>query len=310
MTVGFIGLGNMGLPMARNLLKKGFELHVHTRTRSKAESLEGDGARIADSPAALAARADVVLACLPDPSASKEVFLGGRGIASAARPGQILIDHSTVGPELSRACHRAASEKAAHFLDAPISGGPGGAQAGTLTIMVGGDESAFERSLPVFRALGDTVVHMGGPGAGSVSKLVNQILVGVHTIASCEALLVGTRWGIDPEKLAPVLMGAWGASRMLERNAPLIARREFGRSASPIRNIVKDLEIALELANQMACVLPATNQAARLNRAAADTGMAALDLAAVYQLLEREAATSVTDSPDGVPANRSQGEEI
>lgn len=308
MTVGFIGLGNMGLPMARHLLKKGFELHVHTRTRAKAESLEGEGARIADSPADLAARADVVLACLPDPSASEEVFLSGRGIASAARPGQILIDHSTVGPELSRACYRAASQKAAHFLDAPISGGPGGAHAGTLTIMVGGDERAFDRSLPVFRALGDTVVHMGGPGAGSVSKLVNQLLVGVNTMASCEALLLGIRSGIDPEQLGHVLMGAWGASRMLERNAPLIAKREFGPSPAPIRHFVKDLNLVLGLAERMGLALPATTQAARLNRAAADAGMAALDLAAVYQLLEREAVTSVPDSPDDVPANRSQGE--
>lgn len=287
MSVGFIGLGNMGLPMARTLLGKGFELHVHTKMRFKAEALEGEGARIADSPADLAARADVVLACLPDPSASEEVFLGRRGLASAARPGQILIDHSTVGPELSRACYRAANDRGAHFLDAPISGGPAGAAAGTLAIMAGGDESAFERSLPTLRALGKTIVHMGGPGAGSVTKLVNQILVAVNTLASCEALLVGIRSGLDPEKLDRVLKGAWGASRMLERNAPLIASRDFGPSAAPIRHFVKDLGLALELSAQMGLSLRATKEAALLNRAAADAGMASHDLVAIYQLLER-----------------------
>lgn len=287
MKVGFIGLGHMGLPMASNLLRKGFELQVYARTRSKAEALAGEGARIADSPADLAGRTDLVLACLPDRSASEEVFLGRHGLASAARPGQILIDHSTVSPKLSRACYRAASERGVHFLDAPISGGPAGAEAGTLAIMVGGDESAFERSLPALRALGDTVVHMGGPGAGSVTKLVNQILVGVNTLASCEAMLLGIRSGIDPEKLAQVLMRAWGASRMLERNAPLIASREFGPSAAPIRHFVKDLGLALEMGEKMGFSLPATKQAALLNRTAADAGMASHDLAAIYQLLEQ-----------------------
>lgn len=289
-TVGFVGLGHMGLPMARNLARKGFELHVYNRTRAGAEALAADGARIARSPADLATRADVVLACLGETAASDALFLGEEGLATRARPGQILIDHSTVGPELSRACHRAARERDAHFLDAPVSGGPGGAEAATLTIMVGGDAPAFDAALPVLQALGRTVVRMGGPGAGSATKIANQILVAAHTLASCEAMLVGIRSGIDPDALARVLMSAWGASRMLERNAPLVAGRAGGSSETPIRHFVKDLGLALEWGDRLGLRLPATEAAARLNGQAAAAGMASHDLSAVYRLLERKEA--------------------
>ena len=287
MKVGFIGLGHMGMPMARNILKKGFELHVYNRTRSKAESLAAQGATMADSPADLTRRVDIVLACLADIPASEEVFLGKNGIVIAARPGQILADHSTVDPETSGKLYQAAKRKGAHFLDAPISGGPGGAEAATLAIMIGGDEQAFRQALPVFQALGQTIVYMGGSGAGTATKLVNQMLVGVHTLASCEAMLLGIKLGVDTKRLAQVLMASWGASRMLERNAPFIIQREFGPSAAPIRNLVKDLGIIAELGEKMGLSFPSMKQAERINTMAADHGLASHDLTAIYQLLEQ-----------------------
>ncbi|MFQ5743144.1 MAG: NAD(P)-dependent oxidoreductase [Acidobacteriota bacterium] len=290
MRIGFIGLGNMGMPMARNLLAKGFDLHLYNRTRSKAESLATEGAMLAASPAELAGRVDIVLTCLADIPASEQVFLGEEGIFSGARPGQVLADHSTVDPGTSRKLYQVAEGMGAHFLDAPISGGSAGAEAGSLTIMVGGEEAAFREALPAFEAMGESIVHMGGPGAGTVTKLANQILVAVHTLASCEALLLGIESGVDAEKLTGVLMSAWGASKMLERNAKLISKRQFGPSAVPIRNLAKDLSIIVELGERMGLALPATKQADLIHRMATEHGMALCDFAAIYQVLEQRTA--------------------
>lgn len=286
MKIGFIGLGRMGMPMATNLLKKGFELHVFNRTRSKVESLAFPGLKIADSPADLARRVDIVLASLANVSASHEVFLGKNGVVSAARPGQILVDHSTVDPETSRKVYNAAEQIGAHFLDAPVSGGPEGAEAASLSIMVGGGQSAFQKALPVFRSMGKTIAHMGGCGSGTVTKLATQILVGVHTLASCEAMLLGIKSGVDPEKLARVLGTTWGSSKMLERNASFITRREFGPSAVPIRNLAKDLGIIVELGEQMGLSFPSAKLAESINRSAADDGGVLNDITAIYQLLD------------------------
>lgn len=285
MKVGFIGLGNMGQGMADNVLRRGFALHVFTRTRSKIEAMKAKGAVGGDSAAQLTREVDVVLACLPDVRTVSEVFL--REVVPAARPGQILVDHSTVDPSTSRTIHKAARERGAFFLDAPISGGPEGAQAGTLAIMVGGDAQAFKKALPVFQAMGKTVVHMGPPGAGSITKLVNQLLVGVHTLSSCEALLLGIKAGVNPEKLVEVLKNAWGYSRMLERNAPYILKRQFGPSAAPLRNMIKDMAIVARLAKDLQIALPATAATERLFAVTDERGMAEQDLTALYQLLER-----------------------
>ena len=285
--VGFIGLGNMGIHMARNVLKAGFDLTVWNRTRSKAEQLAREGARVADTPADLARAVDVVHLCLASPQANEAVFFGDGGLMSALGPGQVVVDHSTVSPDDSRRWAREAEARGASFLDAPISGGPSGAEAGTLAIMVGGPEPAFQRVLPVLRAMGKTISLMGPNGAGSVTKLVNQVLVGVHTLASCEALLLGIKGGVDPGKLMEVLRGAWGYSRMLERNAPFIVERRFGPSAAPIRNMVKDLGIILDMARRMGISLPATEVTDRLNRRASQESKAEHDITALYEYLER-----------------------
>ena len=284
--VGFIGLGNMGGPMARNVLRAGFELVVWNRTPSRSGELVREGARIAGSPAALAGEVDLVLACLADIPASLEVFLGAGGVLSAARKGLVLADHSTVDLETSRRIHHAAAERGASFLDAPVSGGPRGAAEATLSIMAGGDAAAFERALPVFRAMGKTVLHLGGCGAGTVTKLVNQLLVGVHTLAACEALALAGRAGADLRKVLEILANSWGQSRMLERNAPPILAREFGPSNVPLRNLVKDLEIIVGLGEDLGLSLTAASRAREAYGTLAREGKELWDISAATLLVE------------------------
>lgn len=286
MRVGFIGLGNMGQGMAHNVLNAGFPLTVFTRTHAKIDKMEAAGARGASSPAQLTREVDLVLACLPDLATVEEVFLADDGVVAAAQSGQILVDHSTVGPATSRRIHEAARRKGAFFLDAPISGGPEGAAAGTLAIMVGGDAEAFAKAKPVFGAMGKTVVHMGPSGSGAVTKLVNQLLVGVHILSSCEALLLGAKAGLPTDKLVAVLKDSWGASRMLERNAPYIMKREFGPSGAPLRNMAKDMAIVAELAKDLGVPLPTGLAAERVFAWANANGLASRDLTALHVLLE------------------------
>ena len=184
MTVGFIGLGNMGQGMADNLLEKGADLTVFTRTRTKIDAMIDRGAKSATSVADLTQNVDVVLVCLPDVKTSRDLLLGDDGVIANTRPGQVVVDHSTVDIATSRACAVAAEEKGVHFLDAPISGGPGGASGGTLAIMVGGSEDGFETAREYFDKMGANVKLMGPSGAGTAMKLINQLLVGVNTVAA------------------------------------------------------------------------------------------------------------------------------
>lgn len=287
MHVGFIGLGNMGGPMAANVLARGFDLTIYNRTKAKTGELASKGARVADSPAELTRAVDIVLTCLSTIEASLEVFLGEGGVVAAARPGQILVDHATVDQRTSRKVYDAAREKGVSFLDAPISGGPGGARDATLAIMVGGDEAPFGSARPVFEAMGKTVLHMGACGAGTATKLANQLLVGVHSLASCEALLLARNVGVDLEKLIHVLERSWGASRMLERNAPNIISESFGPSAAPIRNLDKDLSIIQAMAKENGLDLPALNEAARVYSRLTREGKGEWDITAATCLLHR-----------------------
>jgi 3-hydroxyisobutyrate dehydrogenase-like beta-hydroxyacid dehydrogenase len=286
MRVGFLGLGNMGLPMAANLLRAGFELCVWNRTPSKAQDLARLGASVASSPAEVASGSDLVCACLANEAASRSFFLGPQGLLASALPGQIFADHGTVDLATTSECHAAAAARGCAFLDAPLSGGPVGAREGTLSIMVGGDEAAFVTALPAFQAMGSTVLRMGRGGSGTLTKLVNQLLVGIHSVASCEALLLAREAGVDSDKLLHVLSKSWGASRMLERNAPFIAKREFEASAAPLRNLRKDLAIILDLAKTSGVQLPLGAQALALYSALENEGKGSWDVSAVTRLLE------------------------
>jgi 3-hydroxyisobutyrate dehydrogenase/2-hydroxy-3-oxopropionate reductase len=290
--VGFIGLGKMGKPMAVNLIRKGFDLIVHNRSRAVIEELSSMGAAAATSPRMVAQEADVVLTCLPTPEAVEAVYLAADGLVPAAKPDQVLVDHSTVSPTTSRRLFEAAREKGAHFLDAPISGGVPRAEAGTLTIMVGGDEAVFRRMVPIFDAMGDKVVRAGGPGVGSVVKLTNQLLVGVHTAAALEALVFGVKGGADPRILLDVIGSSFGASAMFSRTVPMVLARQFG-SATDVGILSKDMGLITRLGKELSCRLLLGAVAEQLFDEGIGLGLAHNDIVSLVEPLERIAGVRV-----------------
>ena len=276
----------MGMPMSRRLLEGGFHTTVHNRSRPKVDEIVTMGGVGASSAAEVAGASDVVLTCLPDVPTVEEVFLGPDGIVPVARPGQVLVDHSTVGPSTSRRIAEAAKAKGASFLDAPISGGVERAADGTLTIMAGGTAEAFEVALPVFQAYGQNVRRVGDTGSGSVFKLINQLLVGVHSVAAAEAMLLAGRAGVDLEALQEVLGTSWGASFMLSRNGPVIARRDFEDSRAPIRLFAKDLGLVQEYAGDLDASSPLGERTLQLVEKAIADGLGELDVSSLVLLLE------------------------
>ncbi|MEC9446340.1 MAG: NAD(P)-dependent oxidoreductase [Chloroflexota bacterium] len=291
--IGFIGLGRMGLPMAYNLLKAGLDLTVHNRSRPKVQDIAAAGATAAISSAEVTRQCDIVLACLPDIATSEEVFLGPDGVMANARPGQIIVDHSTVGIDTSKACAGAADTKGAMFLDAPISGGTERAENATLVIMAGGPEEAFAAALPAFDAMGGTVRHTGPTGTGTTVKLVNQLLVGVHTLAAAEAMLMGTKSGADPALVYELVSSGWGQSFMLDRNSSVMLDQTYEDARAPVRTILKDLGLIQELARSIDTPTPAGDVAYKLFAQAAEAGLGDLDMPGVARLLEKEAGVEI-----------------
>ena len=291
--IGFIGLGRMGLPMSYNLLKAGFDLTVHNRSQAKVQEIAAAGASAAKSTAGITQECEILLACLPDIAAAEEVFLGPDGVIANARPGQVLVDHSTVGIGTSRTCAEAAQSKGALFLDAPISGGTERAQNGTLVIMAGGPKEAFDAALPVFDAMGATVRHTGPTGTGTTVKLINQLLVGIHSLAAAEAMLMGTKSGADPALVYELVSSGWGQSFMLDRNAPAMLDQTYDDARAPLKTILKDLGLIQELARSIDTPTPAGDLAYKIFAQAAEAGLGDLDASALVKLLEQEAGVQV-----------------
>jgi len=292
MEVGFIGLGKMGRPMSERLLAAGFALNVHNRSRGAVDDLVAKGAKAANSPREIAERAEIVLSALPTPQSVDEVY---GELAAAARKGQVYADCSTVSLQLSRRCADLLRKKGAAFLDAPVSGGPGGAQAGTLTVMVGGEQGAFEHALPVFRAFGKNIRLCGPTGAGQAVKLVNQLLVGVHTAAIAEAAVFGARLGADPQIVLEVLGTSFGGSTMMTRNVPRFISRDFGPATS-ITLLLKDLGLIHDEAKAANVPLLLGAVAEQRFLEARARGMGENDMASLVRLWE-EAAGVTVDKP-------------
>ena len=291
--VGFIGLGRMGLPMCYRLLHAGFELTVHNRSQGKVHEIAAAGAHPAISAAQVTGEVDIVLACLPDVATSEEIFLGPAGVIANSRPGQVLVDHSTVGITTSKACAAAAEARGAAFLDAPISGGTERAANGTLVIMAGGPKQAYDRALPVFEAMGTTVRHIGPTGTGTTVKLVNQLLVGIHSVAAAEAMLLGAKSGADPALVFEVVNSGWGQSFMLARNAPVMLDRNFEGVRGQLNLFLKDMGLIQELAKELDTPIPGGDLAYRLLKEAAAQGLGALDPAAIVLPLEKQAGFKI-----------------
>ena len=290
MPVGFIGLGNMGQGMADNLLTKGADLTVFTRTQSKIEAMIDKGAKGSTSVSDLTSKVDVVLVCLPDVKTSRDLLLGDDGVIKTMRPGQVAVDHSTVDIATSRACSEAAEAVGAHFLDAPISGGPGGAADGTLSIMVGGSDHAFEIAHEYFVKVGSNVKLMGPSGAGTAMKLINQLLVGVNTVAAAEAFALANSAGVDIKVAADLLAVSWGGSTMVDRSAPITAARDFENSAAPVRNLDKDMGIIKQLASDEGLALDLAVQVQRMFAEMIAQGKNEHDIAAVLEIIEERSS--------------------
>jgi 3-hydroxyisobutyrate dehydrogenase len=291
-TVGVIGLGKMGKPMTRNLLKAGLPVVVHNRSAASTEEMVNQGAIDGKSPKGVAAQADVVLTSLPDPSAVRAVYLEGDGLVDNARENQLFIDTSTIDPGLSRELAEKLTAKGAAFLDSPVSGGVAGAEAGTLTVMAGGTAEAFEKAQPVLQVIGEKLHLVGPNGAGTVIKLANQLLVGINMAAVAEALVLGVKAGADPAKMLEVLSTSFGGSRMLDRGVPLIIDRNFG-GGTPVDLLRKDLGLISELAEQLGVPLETGRQARAVFDRAHDADHGADDMTAIVLPLEQDAGVEV-----------------
>jgi 2-hydroxy-3-oxopropionate reductase len=247
--VGIVGLGIMGRPMAQNLMKAGFQVTAHSRTRAKVDELQRQGAQAAASPADVAARSDLVITMVPDSPDVEQVAEGPRGVFEGAHAGLIIADMSTISPAVTRRLASQAASRGCSWLDAPVSGGEAGAIAGTLTIMVGGDADAFARALPVFQGMGKRVTHIGPSGHGQTAKLANQILVAVNLLAASEALVFGAKAGLNLDKLHEALAGGAANSWAFENLGRKMLKRDFA-PAFKVRLQQKDLRLVSEAARE------------------------------------------------------------
>lgn len=258
-TVGFIGLGLMGKPMAQNLLHAGFPLVVWNRTKSKADDLVRAGAKLAANPRDLAAQSDVLITIVSDPPALEEVLFGSRAL-EALRKGTILIDSSTVSPDTARRVATACAERGIDFLDAPVTGGTWGAEKGELVFMVGGEAAILERAKPVLEAMGKKFFLLGPNGAGQTVKLGMNLLLALEVDAWAESLALVTKAGVPAERLIEVMQSSMGHARLLDVKTPLMIKNEYPASF-PLRLMHKDLRLALELARAQGTKLPAAEAA-------------------------------------------------
>jgi 2-hydroxy-3-oxopropionate reductase len=283
--VGFIGLGTMGTPMARNVLKGGHPVTVWARRSESMTPLLAAGATAGQSAADVAARSDVIVTMVTDTRAVEDVALGEHGIARGARSGSVVIDHSTIDPDGARRIASQLQTRGIEMLDAPVSGGAIAAEAGTLVTMVGGSKGALERVTPVLSCYAKSIVHIGPSGAGQIAKACNQICVIVNQLGAAEAMLLAERAGVDPMTVKNALMAGFAASRMLELQAPkMIARDYSGKIESRLHH--KDIHIAVEMARALGIDLPASGAAADVLDTLQQRGGARQDSAAIFSVLE------------------------
>ncbi len=283
--VGFIGLGLMGKPMARNLMKAGYELTVHNRSHAVVDELSRDGATAADSPKEVAAASGIVITMLPGPEEVREIVAGDGGALEGAAEGSLLVDMSTSSPLLARELDSLAREKGVSSLDAPVSGGDVGAQQGTLSIMAGGSEEDFSRARPLFEAMGQTIIHVGDAGAGQTVKACNQVVVALTIEAVSEALVLGSKAGAEPEKILDVLGGGLASNKVMEVKREKFLAHDF-TPGGKVDSQHKDLGIALQTAREYGVALPLTAAVDQMYAALKARGGGNLDHSALLSLLE------------------------
>ena len=284
--VGFIGLGIMGRPMAGHVLKGGYPLTVHNRTRSKTAELETQGAAVAGSPAEVAARSEIVIIMVPDTPDVEQVVAGPRGVIEGIRPDSVVVDMSTISPKAERALDETLRSRGAVLIDAPVSGGDVGARNATLAIMAGGDREAFERARPVLALMGKTITHCGPVGSGQIAKLCNQILVSVTLLGVSEALVFARKSGLDPKVLIEAVSGGAAQSWQLTNLGPRIIKRDFAPGFM-VDLVQKDLRLVLEACASVDVALPATGLVHQLFGSAQAHGSGREGTQSLAKVLER-----------------------
>lgn len=283
--IGFIGLGIMGRPMARNLLKAGYSLVVHSRSQGPVEALVDEGAKAAPSPKVVAGQVDCLITMLPNSPDVEQVALGPNGIIESAREGLIFVDMSTISPIVSRKVAGALAPKGVRMLDAPVSGGEKGAIEGTLSIMVGGERPVFDKVLPIFQALGRTITYLGPLGAGGFTKLANQIIVAVNLTAIAESLTFAAKAGLDRALTINALAGGLAGSRCLDQKSPNYLAGSYNPGFK-IDLHYKDLGLIFEAGRELGVPLPTTAVVREIFNALRVKGRGGLDHSGVITLLE------------------------
>jgi 2-hydroxy-3-oxopropionate reductase len=295
-TVGFLGLGVMGAPMARNLLAADYEVVAWNRSPAPLTELTEAGARAGGGPAAVAAEADVLITILKDDAVVREVLGGPDGAIAAARPGSLVVDMSTVSPALARELAAEATARGIGFLDAPVSGGDVGAREGTLSIMVGGEVADLERARPVFEVLGSRVTHVGAAGAGQIAKACNQVMVAVIFGGLAEALVLGSKLGGDPAAILDAIGGGMAGNRIMEVRRDNFLEHDFAPGFK-VDLHHKDLEIALGAGGEVNAPLPLTAEVQQMFRQLRAAGYGEEDDSALLRVAEQRADHRLGDNP-------------
>jgi 2-hydroxy-3-oxopropionate reductase len=288
--IGYIGLGIMGRPMVVNLRRAGYPVWVWARRPESMEPVMEEGAQPCESPREVATLADVTFTNVSDTPDVVQVILGEQGIVQGAKAGSVVVDMSTISPSTSRRIASELAEQGVYLLDAPVSGGEQGAISGTLSIMVGGAEEAFQRVLPLFQVLGQNIVHVGGYGAGQVAKACNQVLIAQTIAAVGEAFVLAKASGVDPAKVREALLGGFAGSRVLEAHGQRMLEGNYAPGFKA-RLHKKDMRITLETASELGIALPGAALATQYINALVGAGKGDLDSSAIFSL--QEALSSV-----------------
>ncbi len=290
--IGFIGLGIMGKPMSKNLIKAGYKLVVYDLNESAVEELVSLGAGKASGPATVAAECETVITMLPDSPQVKEVVTGKNGLAEGFRPGSVLIDMSSISPIVSRELSVILAARGVEMLDAPVSGGEPKAIEGTLSVMAGGKKEVFEKCYPVMKAMAGSVVLTGSSGAGNITKLANQIIVALNIAAMSEALVLAEKAGVEPELVYQAIRGGLAGSTVLDAKAPLVMDRKFNPGFR-INLHIKDLKNALEASHAVGVPLPLTSAVMEIMQALKVDGMGDNDHGGIIRFYEKLAKVEV-----------------
>ncbi|MGD0963218.1 MAG: 2-hydroxy-3-oxopropionate reductase [Candidatus Acidiferrales bacterium] len=290
--IGFVGLGIMGKPMSKNLIKAGHQLVVYDIVAKPLEELKQAGAEIGTSPSDVASKANIIITMLPNSPHVKQAILGEKGVAEGAKPGALVVDMSSIAPLVARDVGAELAKKGVRMLDAPVSGGEPKAVEGTLSIMVGGAQADFDEMFPIFKAMGSSAVLTGAIGAGNVTKLANQIVVALNIAAVSEALVLATKAGVDPHLVYQAIRGGLAGSTVLDAKAPLMMDRKFNPGFR-INLHIKDLGNVLETGHEVGVPLPLSAAVMEIMQALKVDGMGDCDHGSIVRFYEKLAQIEV-----------------